>query len=270
MTSCATLSRSSILKTNSTAKVLQTFTQADFASAGFDQAFYNNLLAISAHETAHVTYLTAALQAANQAPTVECIYAFGITDVAGFVALASILEGVGAAAYLGAASQIASKAILSAAGSILTIEARHNAYLRASLSESPFPQAQEDFLTPDEVHTMAHGFFVSCPSDNPAFPVKAFPGLTVTTKGTITAGTVLTVQTNGYALEQADSTAQLYAAFVTANGPAFAQMTGSGTQYQVTVPAGVNGQSYLLFSNCNETVNDSTVVAGPTLLEVNI
>ncbi|KAK6397186.1 hypothetical protein LTR65_007686 [Meristemomyces frigidus] len=251
---------------------LANFTESAFASAGFDATFYQNIQTISAHETAHVQFLTTALQSVGEAPTEECTYAFGITTVAQFVATASILEGVGTSAYLGAAKQISSKAILTAAGSVLTIEARHSAYLRASLSQSPFPQAQEDALTPDEVHTMAHGFIVSCPAGNPTFPVKAFPALSVTTTGTITSGQVIGVKTANYVLAPEDAKAHLYTAFMTAAGADWALLTpsGDGMNFQVTVPAGVNGQSYLLITNCNTTVTDQTVVAGPTILEVRV
>ncbi|KAK5715994.1 hypothetical protein LTR15_009819 [Elasticomyces elasticus] len=249
---------------------LANFSQSAFEDAGFDATFYQNIQAISAHETGHVQFLTAALQGAGSKPTEECTYAFGVTSVLQFVATASILEGVGTSAYLGAAAQIANKGTLTAAGSILTIEARHSSYLRASLAQSPFPQPYDNPLTPDEVHTLAHGFIVSCPADNPTFPVKAFPGLAVTTTGKIVSGQLLSVQTVGYALAADSTTASLYAAFITVTGPVWALLTpgGDGKNFQVTVPAGVNGQSYLLLTNCNETVTDNTVVAGPVIVEI--
>lgn len=109
---------------------LANFTLADFAAAGFDATFYANLVETSKDETTHVSFLSGALEAAGAVPVKECVYAFGVTDVASFVATASIFEGIGVAAYLGAAAQIATKAYLTAAGSVLSVEARHSSYLR--------------------------------------------------------------------------------------------------------------------------------------------
>jgi hypothetical protein len=55
---------------------------------------------IASHEAAHVAFLTKAL--GDQAPQ-PCEYNFPYTDPKSFAALSVILEGVGTAAYTGAA-----------------------------------------------------------------------------------------------------------------------------------------------------------------------
>jgi hypothetical protein len=41
---------------------LSNFTEQDFADAGFDSVFYNNIKTVSSDETQHVKFLTSALQ----------------------------------------------------------------------------------------------------------------------------------------------------------------------------------------------------------------
>jgi len=181
------------------------------------------LKVVSSDETTHVAFLTAALAKAGAQPVAECVYSFGVTDVKSFVVTASILEGVGISAYLGAAADIMSAAYLTAAGSILTVEARHSSYLRAALGESPFPTPFDTPLSLNEVYTLASPFIVSCPTSNVKLPVKAFPKLVSDPKnGNITAGSTITLLTPNSIVKAADSSSQIYAAFITVTGPIFA------------------------------------------------
>lgn len=181
-----------------------------------------------------------------------------------FVALANVLEGVGVSAYLGAAASIANKMYLTDAGSILTVEARHSSYLRAAAGEVPFAQPFDNPLDFDEVYTVASPFIVSCPSSNPPLPVKAFPSLTSTSTGTLLTGSNVSLATGkGFVASES-----VYAAFITVTGPIWATVTPSNGGYSVTIPSGVEGQSYVVLTSSNDKVSDSNIIAGPAILEV--
>ncbi|MBE3564284.1 MAG: ferritin-like domain-containing protein [Thermogemmatispora sp.] len=65
-------------------------------------------------------------------------------DVQAFAQLAQTFENVGVGAYLMAAPAIATKAYLAAAGSILTVEARHAGFLDALLNKPLSPNGAFD------------------------------------------------------------------------------------------------------------------------------
>lgn len=300
---------------------LANFTEQHFAEAGYNSTFYNNLKTVSTDESTHVSFLTQALTAAGATPVAECTYSFPVTDVQSFLATASVLEGtsptttpppsqalnpsaspfpfappthhpnpltsplgVGVSAYLGAAAQILSKTYLTAAASILTVESRHTAYIRASLTppagpESPFPQPFDDPLSLNQVYTLASPFIVACPASNPALPVKAFPALTATAEsadGKVSAGSSVTLATKpGVNVVTATPGAPVYGAFITVTGAVVVSATmkqveeGQGAAFEIMVPEGVKGQSYVVLTGCNVTaVTDDVVVAGPAIVEV--
>lgn len=246
---------------------LANFTQADFTAAGFGGSFYSNLMEISKDETTHVSFLTTALTAAGVTPVAECVYDFPYTDVKSFVSLASVLEGVGVSAYLGAAENITSPDYLTAAGSILTVEARHSAFLRNSLGESPFATAFDTPLDFDEVYSLAAPFIVSCPATNPALPVKAFPTLT------LVAGPTSPDITGDYLSWQSASTllpnTAYYLHFI--NGltttPVKAYVSANNV-VSANIPSGISGQIYVVLAPSTATPNDSTIIAGPAIVEI--
>ncbi|HLG75702.1 MAG TPA: ferritin-like domain-containing protein [Ktedonobacteraceae bacterium] len=82
---------------------------------------------IKRDEDAHVSFLLSALgSAARPKPTFKNLRQPGVNH---FVQLSQVFENVGVGAYLLAAPAISDKGYLAAAGSILTIEARHAGYL---------------------------------------------------------------------------------------------------------------------------------------------
>lgn len=206
--------------------------------------------------------------AAGATPVAECKYDFGYKDVESFLMVASILEGVGVSAYLGAAADIMSKTYLTAAGSILTVEARHSSYLRSGLKEVPFPQAFDAPLTLNEVYSLASQFIVSCPKSNPALPVKAFPLLTLDpSSAPVKTGSTVTLLTPDYTLKGAEGV-EIYAAFIAVTGPTFVKATAVDGGFKVTIPEGFAGQTYAVLTSCKDTLSDDTVAAGPAIIEV--
>lgn len=156
---------------------------------------------------------------------------------------------------------------LTAAGSILTTEARHSAYLRAALGEVPFAQAFDNPLDFDEVYTVASPFIVECPSSNGMLPVKAFPSLTMDSMDAVMTGAKVPVTAGkGFDMKATD----INAAFITVTGPVWAPIESMGDgKFTVTVPKGVAGQSYFVLTKGNTQATDDNIVAGPAIVEVN-
>ncbi|KAJ5999350.1 hypothetical protein N7451_007160 [Penicillium sp. IBT 35674x] len=245
---------------------LKNYTQADFQKAGMHHPFYANLKETASDEQQHVQFLTKALKAAGASPVEACTYTFPSTDVKSFLALGSILEGVGVSAYLGAAASIMDKTYLTAAGSILTVEARHSAYLRAALGEAPAAQAFDNPLDFDEVYTLASLFIASCPESNGKLPVKAFPALTMPSMAPVMTGSKVDLMVAG---DMVKNTSDIYAAFITVTGPIWATLESTGAgEYTVVVPEGVAGQSYVVLTKGNKQATDDNIVAGPAIVEV--
>ena len=116
---------------------------------------------IGEHEAAHVATLTQVITDLGGEPVARAEYDFGVTDAQSFLATAATLENVGVAAYDGAGAAIQNPDLLTAAGSIVAVEARHAAYLNVVTGVSAFPAAVESPLTPTEVLDAAGPFIVS-------------------------------------------------------------------------------------------------------------
>ncbi|MBA2395387.1 MAG: ferritin-like domain-containing protein [Ktedonobacteraceae bacterium] len=127
--------------------VTQTASAATLSAHGLSaEAAFNE---IRKDEDTHVSFLKTALgKAARPKPTFKELKQ---SSRANFVNLAQVFENVGVGAYLLAAPAIVDKGYLAAAGSILTIEARHAGYLNSLIGkplstngsfDKPIPQAE--------------------------------------------------------------------------------------------------------------------------------
>lgn len=88
-----------------------------------------------------------------------------------------MITSVGIGAYLGSAALLTDDpTLLTAASSIVTVEARHDAYLRAGVRASPFPTAFDTALTAVYAYNLAQMFIVSCPKQ---LPLTILPKLTL-------------------------------------------------------------------------------------------
>ena len=142
---------------------LEQFTDADFGESPFNRPISEFLVDIRDHERAHVETLTQVITDLGGEPVMEAEYNFGYTDAASFLATAQALENTGVSAYDGAAQFLENPDLLTAAGTIVAVEARHAAYLNLLNGVIPFPAPFETPLTPAEVLEIAGPFIVSDP-----------------------------------------------------------------------------------------------------------
>lgn len=226
----------------------------EFEKAGFESWVRGRFAQIGMHEKTHVDFLTAAL---GSSAVAACKYKFPYTDPKSFAILSVMLEGVGTSAYLGAAHLLDSApSVLTAAGAILTTEARHASWVGSTaLHGAPWSGSLDTPLSANLVYTLASSFIVpgSCPSTNAVLPFTAFPGLTV--KGDTVPGKTVTLSYNSTGGTE-------YLAIMSGLTTEFAPITNK----QVTLPQGLQGVAYGVVSTNGTGVSDASTVAGPAIL----
>ncbi|KAJ6620553.1 ferritin-like domain-containing protein [Mycena sp. CBHHK59/15] len=239
------------------AGALAKFDDKAFKKAGLPSWTRGRFAQIAAHEAAHVAFLSSALGANATQP---CNYSFPYTDPKSFAALSQALEGVGVSAYIGAAQFITNKDYLTAAASVLATEARHASWVAAAVNKyAGWSGALDVPLGLNQVYTLAAAFITSCPTTNPALPVKAFPTLTVTTPR-YAPGTEIAL-----AYTPAANGTALGVAYYTGLRVEYSALTADG---RTTIPRDLRGQVYaVVTSAANGTMpSDGAILAGPAIL----
>ena len=248
---------------------LEKFPSSDnFTAAGFDGAFYDNLKTIAGDEKTHVSALSTAL---GDKATKELTYSFPYSTPMEFITLASVLEGVGVSAYLGAAASIMNKTYLTTAGSILTIEARHSAYIRSSLGASPAPSPFETPLDFNQVFSLAVPFITSAANSAP-LPFQAFPALKSSTMA-VKTGDAITFTGAVSAATKVDSSitssTPVFAVFFNELSKIAVPVEAVGDDYMVDhTPDMIQGVTYIMLGKSDSMFTDETFLAGPAAVEV--
>jgi len=253
------------LETEFYKQALAKFTESDFQTAGYSSAQVpiEQFTTIMGDEAAHAKILNSSIGALGGKLVEGCQFSFDsvLGDVTTMAATARVVENLGVSAYLGAAHLIQDPRILEAAGSILTVEARHQTVLNImSGSGSVIPQAFDVALAPAEVLAVASGFITGCDVG-----VKANPTLTITNKGTVSAGTLLTFSSDA----MPSDTSNLHCHMIVGG----AVNSISLPMGQCVVPATVNGPVAIWITTDSQPVLNNVVdrdtskelVAGPTM-----
>ncbi|KAL2045004.1 hypothetical protein N7G274_002779 [Stereocaulon virgatum] len=245
---------------------VSTMSQDMFVAAGFSAKYYTNLLYVVNDEQDHVQYLTDAIKSTGATPVAACEYNFPYKDPMSFVALASVLEGVGTSAYLGGAGLIQSKDYLGVAGSILVTESIHTSLQRFNLGEIAAANPYGTALGLNQVFTIAGAFIKSCPASNPTLPLKAFPGLTATQGNPTSQGIPFTFQAKGTV------PASAFVTFVSGLNTTSVPVTMKGNMISAMIPNTIAGQSYAFITSsaiaAGMSVTDNMVLFGPAVIEV--
>ncbi|KLJ05549.1 hypothetical protein EMPG_10946 [Blastomyces silverae] len=246
---------------------LSRFTENHFRQAGFDARLFQQLRFIAQDEQNHVVFLTDALRGAGVVPVSACEYNFPYTDIHSFLALASVLEGIGTSAYLGGARVITNKDILTQAGAILVAEGLHQSVLRNSLNLISSAKVTGTPIDANAIFSLAASFIVSCPQQNVALPFRAFPTLIPTQPGphAISSRANFRVGRNVNIGGGA-----LFLTFVSGLDIVSVLVERAELLFAVAIPSVISGQSYVFLTNSEArgSIADNIIIAGPAIIEV--
>ncbi|CAL3970001.1 hypothetical protein PZA11_006321 [Diplocarpon coronariae] len=244
------------------------FQDSDFAALGLAPAEITNLKSIQGTEATHVTTLTSAISGAGTAPVQPCTYNFAsaFTDAKTMVATAAVLENVGVSAYLAAAPLVKTPGILTVAAEIVTVEARHQTFIRTASRTAAIPSAFDTPLGIRAVFTLAAGFISACPAGS-NLAITPFPALTMTAGAAAPASPIA-----AGAQVQVTSTATggTSCAFLNGGLPGGAAFTPFANG-ACTVPQNLAGVTYLHLANATPAdgvLTDAITVAGPMVMTV--
>ena len=244
------------------------FPASEFTALGLSQNQVNDLTNIGASEAAHVELLQGALAQAGIQPVQPCTYNFeaAFASAQAMVQTAAVLEQVGVYAYLGAAPILSDPSILATAGSIFSIEARHQTFIRGAAGLAAAPSPFDTPLSPQQVFSLAAPFITSCP-DGSNLILTAFPTLTMTSpaaNAAVKIGDTLVLQSSAAA-------GATFCAFTAGGIPGGTAFTAFTEAAGCVVPQNLAGTVYVNLASAGPLdgkLTDSIILAGPMVLAI--
>ncbi|KAI0347017.1 hypothetical protein BDW22DRAFT_1341935 [Trametopsis cervina] len=252
------------LETQFYSEALAKFTAPDFNAAGFSDANVpvQQFVAIQADEATHTVVLEQTLLAVGAQPITGCQFNFDsvLTSVSAMAPVARLVENLGVGAYLGAAHLLDDAALLTAAASIATVEARHQTVLNLLNGGSAIPQAFDIPFSPSQVLAIASPFISGCDLGIPANPT-----LSITNTGSVGPGTSLTF--SSAALNGSVPDSSMFCQMLVGGAPGAIVLPFS----QCVVPSGINGPVAITITKDDQPlsldpiVDPGNLIAGPTM-----
>ncbi|KAI1332117.1 ferritin-like domain-containing protein [Xylariaceae sp. FL0255] len=246
------------------------FSDDQFTALGLNAQQLADLKAVGASEQDHVGLLQSAIAQAGVQPVQQCTYNFGFTTAGTMVSTAAVLENIGVSAYLGAAPLVSSGSILSTAASILTVEARHQSFIRAATGIAVSPSPLDTALGPQAVFSLAAPFISSCPGGS-NLALTAFPNITMTSPAPV-AGAMNIAQGTNIQLQSTAASQATFCGFTNSAAP------GEGTAFSpftaaqgCALPPNLAGIVYVTLTSAGPAsglLTDNITLAGPLVMEL--
>jgi hypothetical protein len=128
-------------------------TEAAFYSAALESGILDGELlefaeTVVGHEREHLAVVEGAVEAPQAAPEFE--FGENLTDASAFARAAARLEDAAVGAYNGQAGNVSTK-VFTVAARIVSVEARHAAWVRSIENRDPAPDATDRAWTEDQV-----------------------------------------------------------------------------------------------------------------------